>query len=134
MLQLMRIGELAERTHTPPETIRYYERLELLKPTMREGAGHRQYGEEVVARLNKIGFLKRLGLSLEEIGEVIDLYFSDPVGLEGKKAVLEILQNHLKEAQSKLSALQQFVGELEENVERISILVESLEEREGVRG
>ena len=83
MPQLMRIGELAERTHTPPETIRYYERLELLKPTAREGTGYRQYGEEAVARLNKIGFLKSLGLSLEEVGGVIDLYFSDPVGLEG---------------------------------------------------
>lgn len=131
MSSFMRIGELAERTRTPPETIRYYERLNLLEPTERAGKGHRHYDERVVARLNKINFLKELGLSLEEIGGVINLYFGDPVGLKGKKAVLEILRNHRKEAQSKLVALQQFISELEENIERIGRLVEDLEKREG---
>lgn len=131
MSSFMRIGELAKRTRTPPETIRYYERLNLLEPTERAGKGYRHYDERVVARLNKINFLKELGLSLEEIGGVINLYFGDPVGLKGKKAVLEILQNHRKEARSKLGALQQFVSELEENIERIGRLVEDLEKREG---
>lgn len=131
MPSFMRIGELAERTHIPPETIRYYERLNLLEPTERAGKGHRHYDERAVVRLNKISFLKELGLSLEEIGGVIDLYFGDPVGLKGKKAVLEILQSHRKEARSKLDALQQFVNELEENIERISRLVENLENHEG---
>lgn len=126
---LMRIGELAERTHTPSETIRYYERLSLLKPTERAGKGHRHYDEEAVARLNKINFLKEIGLSLEEISGVIDLYFRDPVGLKGKKAVLKILRDHQKEAKSKLAALQQFVSELEENIERIGRLVADLETR-----
>lgn len=131
---LMRIGELSERTRTPPETIRYYERLGLLEPTHREGKGHRHYDEEAVARLNKIGFLKGLGLSLDEIGKVIDLYFEDARGLKGKKAVLEILKGHRKEAQSKLDTLQQFVHELDETVERISKLVEDLEKRAEERG
>ena len=130
MTSLIRIGELAERTRTPPETIRYYERLGLLTPTQREGKGHRHYDEESVARLNKIGFLKGLGLSLDEIGEVIDLYFKDAQGLKGKRAVLEILKAHRKEAREKLGALQQFVSELDETITRIGRLVEELESQD----
>ncbi len=129
MPDLMRIGELAERTHTPPETIRYYERLKLLGPTQREGKGHRHYDEVAVRRLNKISFLKQLGLSLEEIGEVIDLYFEDAQGLRGKKRVLDILREHRQGATQKLSALQAFVDELDENIERTERLVENLEHR-----
>ena len=130
MSLLMRIGELAERAATPPETIRYYERLGLLAPTQREGKGHRHYGEEAVTRLNKINFLKGLGLSLDEIGGVIDLYFEDARGLKGKKAVLSILKAHRKEAWEKLGALQQFVSELDETIMRVGKLVEELEDQD----
>ena len=92
MSDLMRIGELSERTDIPPETIRYYEKFGLIEPTQREGKGYRRYNDEAVVRLNKINFLKQLGLSLEQIGGVIDLYFEDPRGLKGKKAVLNILR------------------------------------------
>ena len=122
----MRIGELSERTNTPPETIRYYEKLNLIKPTERAGKGHRHYDTNVVARLNKINFLKQLGLSLEDIGGVIDLYFEDPQGLKGKKAVLEVLRAQREEAQNKLEAIKQFIDELDTDIERIGSLVEDL--------
>jgi MerR family copper efflux transcriptional regulator len=52
---------------------------------------------EAVARLRKIGQLKKLGLSRDEIGEVIDLYFMDPSGVQPKQKVLSILRSHLAE-------------------------------------
>lgn len=114
----MRIGDLTERAGVTPRTIRYYEGIGLLPPGEREGNGHHYYNEETLARLRKIDQLKKLGLSLEEIGQVIDLYFSDPSGVQPKTAVLAIMRRHLAEAQSKIGALQQFCIELQANIDR----------------
>lgn len=80
----MRIGELARQAGVTTRTIRHYEQLGLLRPTERAASGYRYYTEREFARLHKIGQLKELGLSLEEIGSVIDLYFDDPTGARGK--------------------------------------------------
>ena len=74
MKQKMRIGEFAEQAGVTPRTIRYYEDLGLLGPNQREGQGFRYFTEAELGRLKKIEALKQLGLSLEEIGEVLPLY------------------------------------------------------------
>ena len=53
---LMRIGELSDRAGVSHRTIHYYERLGLIKPAEREGAGYRYYDEITVKRLEKIAF------------------------------------------------------------------------------
>lgn len=83
----MQIGELSERAGVSHRTIHYYERLGLVKPAEREGTGYRYYDEVAVKRLEKIAALKRLGLSLDEIAAVIDLYFEDAGGIKGKERV-----------------------------------------------
>ena len=89
MNKFMRIGELAELGKVTPRTVRYYESLRLIPPGEREGAGQHRYPEQTVARLQEIDQLKALGLSLEEIGKVIHLYFNDPTGKRAKLKVLE---------------------------------------------
>lgn len=65
------IGALAERAGISVSAIRYYERRGLLPVPDRVG-GRRSFGPEAVRRLEAIGAAKRLGLSLEEIGELLD--------------------------------------------------------------
>src|SRR5882672_2928098 len=113
----MRIGDLTERAEVTPRTVRYYESIGLLPPGEREGHGQHYYTEEALARLRKIDQLKQLGLSLEEIGEVIDLYFIDPSGVQPKKKVLVMLRKHLAEADRKIGSLQQFRADLQTNIE-----------------
>lgn len=115
----MRIGELAQKAHVTPRTIRYYENLGLLKPSEREGTGFRYYTDAEFARLQKIDCLKALGLTLEEIASVIDLYFDDPTELKAKQKVLAILQAHLQETDDKMTALAQFRSELTVNITKI---------------
>ncbi|HEY9602958.1 MAG TPA: MerR family transcriptional regulator [Allocoleopsis sp.] len=115
----MRIGELAQKAGVTPRTIRYYENLGLLKPSEREGKGFRYYTEAQLAKLHKIDALQSLGLTLEEIGGIIDLFFEEPTMLRGKQKLLEILQAHLQEADEKLEALTQFRSELQANITRI---------------
>lgn len=123
----MRIGELTERAGVTTRTVRYYESLGLLGQSEREGKGFHYYTEETLARLQKIDFLKQLGLSLEEISSVIDLYFTDPTGIEGKRQVLVILRRHLAEAQEKIADLQLFCTELQTTITRIQALVDQAE-------
>jgi DNA-binding transcriptional MerR regulator len=115
----IRIGELAQKAGVTPRTIRYYESLGLLNPSEREGTGFRYYTETELARLQKIDCLKSLGLTLEEISSVIDLYCQDASGLRGKQKVLEILQAHLQETDEKIAALAQFRLELQVNIVKI---------------
>ena len=65
-----RISQLAERTGVPATTLRFYETAGLL-PAERTATGYRVYGEEAVERLGFIAAAKRLGLPLEEIGELL---------------------------------------------------------------
>lgn len=115
----MRIGELAEKAGVTPRTIRYYENLGLLGPSEREGKGFRYYTEVELARLRKIDALKSLGLTLEEIGSILDLFFEEPTVLQGKQKLLEMLVAHLKETDVKLEALAQFRSELQANIAKI---------------
>ncbi len=115
----MQIGEFAKRAGVTPRTVRYYESLGLLGPSERQGSGFRYYTETELARLQKIGALKELGLSLEEIATVIPLYFEDPTGLRGKRKILEILSDHLQETEDKIDALQQFRDDLKIKIDRI---------------
>ena len=124
MKDKMRIGEFAEQAGVTPRTIRYYEDLGLLGPNQREGQGFRYYTEAEFGRLQKIEALKQLGLSLEEIGEVLPLYCNDPTGVRGKQRVLEILQNSLIETDEKIAALQHFRTDLQVNIERIRQYIE----------
>jgi MerR family transcriptional regulator, copper efflux regulator len=124
MKQKMRIGEFAEQAGVTPRTIRYYEDLGLLGPNQREGQGFRYFTEAELGRLKKIEALKQLGLSLEEIGEVLPLYCDDPTGVRGKQRVLEILQSSLIETDEKIVALQRFRAELVANIERIRQYIE----------
>ena len=112
MKERMRIGEVAQQAGVTPRTIRHYESLGLLPSGERRGQGHHYYSGATVSRLTKIDQLKRLGLSLEEIGEVIELYFTDPSGVRPKQKVLPMLREHLAESERRLSELEQFRDEL----------------------
>ena len=124
MKEKMRIGELAERAGVTPRTIRYYEDLGLLGPNEREGQGFRYYTDAELFRLKKIDALKQMGLSLEEVGDVLPLYCDDPTGLRGKRRVLDILQVHLADVEDKIDSLQQLRADLESNITRVQKYIE----------
>ncbi len=71
----LKIGEVAETSHLPVKTIRYYEEIGLLSPTVtRSGTGYRLFDAAV---LNRLAFIKRaqsLGLSLSEIQQILAVH------------------------------------------------------------
>jgi len=114
----MRIGELTEQAGVTPRTVRYYESIGLLPPGEREGSGQHYYTQETVLRLQKIEQLKLIGLSLDEIRDVINLYFTDPSHIQPKQKVLALLRQHLAETDEKITDLQQFRQDLQWHIER----------------
>lgn len=117
--QQMRIGELARHAGVTTRTVRHYEQLGLLRPHERASSGYRYYSDIELARLRRIDQLKNLGLSLEEIGQVIDLYFDDPSGAHGKRKVLVMLRRQLREARRRREGLQRLEAELEQSVAKV---------------
>jgi len=91
----MRIGELARRAGVTTRTVRYYEGLGLLV-SRREGSGHRQYDEDA---------LKRMGLTLDEIAEVIPLYFGEQTSARGRKKMIALLERRLAETEERVEGL-----------------------------
>lgn len=71
--RLMRIGEVSRLSGLPVRRVHYYEDRGLLQPAARTGAGYRLYGEEELARLKFVERAKLLGLTLEQIRELVSL-------------------------------------------------------------
>ena len=115
---MMRIGELARQAKITPRTVRYYQSLGLIPQGEREGTGQYRYPQQTLARLAKIDQLKALGLSLEEIGTVVSLYFQEPTEKKAKRKVLDMLRRHLVETEAQMNSLAAFRTELLGHVER----------------
>lgn len=114
----MRMGELTERAGVTPRTVRYYESIGLMPAGEREGGGQHYYTEQALVRLRKIEQLKLLGLSLDEIGQVIDLYFTDPSGARAKRKVLTMLKQHLTEVDDKIAEVHELRNDLRGHIAR----------------
>ena len=69
----MKIGELAAKTGVSRDTIRFYERNDLLKNITRpfEWNNYKDYGEENVERIKILRSLKKFGLTLKEGKEIL---------------------------------------------------------------
>jgi len=67
------IGQLAKRSGVPIDTVRHYERIGLLQPTVRLASGYRRYGDAEQKRLRFIRRAKALGFTLEEIQALLSL-------------------------------------------------------------
>jgi MerR family copper efflux transcriptional regulator len=101
------IGEVAALTGLPVKRIHYYERRGLLEPPPRNEAGYRLYGAEEVARLEFVMRAKLLGLTLEEIRELVSLAVGCNEG-EIVPRLEELLDAKLEETERKIAELSAF--------------------------
>ena len=119
-----KIGEIAKLTNSTTRTIRYYEGLGLLGTRDNRSQGQlRLFENGDIERLKKIQMLKDLGLTLEEIGQVIELYFTDGQVLKGKQKVIEILNGHIATAEEKIKELNLFISESIANIAKLESII-----------
>jgi DNA-binding transcriptional MerR regulator len=107
MMEAMQIGDVAQLSGLTVKTIRYYERRGLLEPAARSEAGYRVYGAEEVARLEFIKRAKLLGLTLEEIRELVKLAAICNGG-EIMPRLEDVLAAKLRETEQKIKELSAF--------------------------
>lgn len=69
----MRTGDVARAAGVNVQTLRYYERRGLLAEPMRSYGGHRQYPPEAVTTLRVIKAAQRLGFTLDEVAELLEV-------------------------------------------------------------
>lgn len=110
--QTYTIAELAREFDVTSRTIRFYEDQGLISPG-RQGL-NRVYTRADRFRLGWILRGKRLGCSLAEIKELLDLYEVDPTRVSQLRAVLRRARQHLVDLERKASDLQAQIAEVRE--------------------
>lgn len=100
-------SSFAARAGVTVRTLRYYDRMGLLKPSFVTEAGHRRYSDRDLIRLEQILAMKYLGFSLEEIGEMA--------------------RGGLLQLQDSLSLQRQMMEEKREQVDRVIRAIDGLQ-------
>lgn len=70
---LYQIGEIAKMAEVNIQTIRYYERRNILKPKNKKDSGFRLYSRDAVKTIKFIKHAQELGFKLDEIKELMNL-------------------------------------------------------------
>ena len=107
------IGELAKRTGVNIETIRYYERIDLLPAPPRTPGGRRSYAESHVRVLTFIRRGRELGFPIDDIRTLLGL--AEP-GDTSCGEVEKIARAHLESVKAKIADLTRLERVLSETV------------------
>ncbi|WP_186429967.1 methyltransferase domain-containing protein [Clostridium sp. BSD9I1] len=96
--KLFTVGEFAKAAGITIRTLRYYDKIGLLKPCEYNKSGYRLYNKRDFGKLQNILTLKFIGLSLEDIKYIIEKDISDEnfkKSLEIQKSIMEQKIHHL---------------------------------------
>ncbi|WP_428623830.1 MerR family transcriptional regulator [Sedimenticola sp.] len=110
MDKLLTVTELAEEFNVTPRTVRFYETKGLISP-QRVGST-RVYTYRDRARLKLILRAKRLGFSLTDIREYLNLYNVDPEQIEQQQLLLAKISRRIEELEQQQEDLIATLDEL----------------------
>lgn len=113
-MKKINIGELAKGADVGVQTIRYYERRELIPKPRRTDSGYRQYPPDTVTRVKFIKRAQELGFSLKEITELISLKLEETTNCGDIKSVAE---SKISEIENKIRTLREMKKALTKVVE-----------------
>jgi DNA-binding transcriptional MerR regulator len=102
----LKVGDLAKAVSKTVRAIHLYEELGLLAPVSRSSGNYRLYTPEAVARVNWIGRLQDLGLSLSEIQALLRDWERAPNGATGMKLVKAMFEEKLRETRESIRKMQ----------------------------
>ena len=116
MATLYTIRELAKEFDLTTRAIRFYEDMGLLRPE-RQGPGgrNRMYSARERARLRLTLRAKRLGLSLTQAKDIIDMYYSPRDTAPQLEKFVEVLASHRQQLESQLEEIQANLDEVKQH-------------------
>ena len=104
------VQQLAKLAGVTVRTLHHYDHIGLLKPSSRNSARYRFYGETELLRLQQILFFKELDFNLEDIARIIDSPGFDPV---------DALEAHRKELQNRAERLDALLETIDKTIKRL---------------
>jgi DNA-binding transcriptional MerR regulator len=104
-----KISEVSALTELSADTLRYYEKIDLLKNIHRASSGVRLYGEQDLSRLRFIQRAKTMNFSLDEIAQLLQMRENPG---RAKKSVRQLTQDKLIEVEAHLKTLSTLQKEL----------------------
>jgi DNA-binding transcriptional MerR regulator len=107
----MMIGELATCLGVTPKTLRLYEQRGLIPTAARAANGYRSYGEDAARRAHLVVGLRAMGLSLDEIAELLES-LNRPGG-SLRRALLGLLDRRIGALSLQIGVLQGQLDDLE---------------------
>ncbi len=118
-MELLKIGDLARRSGKSVRALHLYEELGLLRPTTRTTGGFRLFESEALRRIHWIGLLQEMGLSLHQIQELLENWWSHELGPQAMRRVREVFEAKLEEARRQARRYQLLARELESSIRYI---------------
>ncbi|MBL7162818.1 MAG: MerR family transcriptional regulator [Anaerolineales bacterium] len=114
---MLKIGDFSKLSRVTVKTLRYYDEIGLLKPAQVDRfTGYRYYSFKQLPRLNRILALKDLGLSLEQIGRLLD----EELPSEQLRGMLRLkwaeIEGEVTEAQAHLARVEARLRQIEQEV------------------
>lgn len=115
----MLINELSKRTGITVHTIRFYEKSGLIKGerdlTVKSN-NYFHYSEEIVEKLELIRDAKSIGFTINEIGQLIDVWYDNKISIEEKIAVLEEKLISIDEKIKQLKGMKKMISQFKKDV------------------
>lgn len=117
---MLNIGQFAEATGLSAHTLRYYEKINLLSPVLRDNSGHRRYSQKDRDWVAFITRLKQTSMPLKEIKKYAVLRAEGGVTLASRKALLEahavFIADKIVQEKAHLVALEKKIAWYEEQL------------------
>lgn len=98
----MTIAEVSKKYNLTPDTLRYYEKIGLLKNVPRTDTGIRNYDETVCKRIEFVKCMRNAGVEIEKLIEYFLLLEKGKSTVTARKRLLEEQKEKLLEKQTSI--------------------------------
>lgn len=106
----MTIAEASRVTGVAANTLRYYERIGLVRPVPRTESGIRDYQEENIANIEFVKRMREAGMPVESLIEYMRLFQAGDISVGARK---ELLQEQLQELLEKRAEMDRTIDKLQ---------------------
>ncbi|HQT92249.1 MAG TPA: MerR family transcriptional regulator [Candidatus Kryptobacter bacterium] len=110
MMKEYTVQHLAKTAGVSVRTLHHYDHIGLLKPSSRNAARYRFYGEAELLRLQQILFFKELDCSLEDIARILDSPGFDPI---------DALEAHREELKKRAVRLETLLETIDKTIRKL---------------
>jgi len=110
-MQQYLISDLAKKTQLSTDTVRFYEKKDLIRSSYRADNNYKYYDDETLKRLIFIKRCRALDMTLHEITQLLG-HLQHPE--QGCKIIDQLIEEHIQHVETRIHELQHFKSQLHE--------------------